>query len=131
MSFDDLLALHKSERNKSLEKNEESEGRESVESGERVRHVLEAKRDRRMNTSKKNLYFPVSSQVEVKRRPKTSDDCLKVYQFYRNQETDDEQHTESDDCNLGFFSSREAMKSLIGKYSDVINFNAKVTIFRH
>ena len=121
MSFDDLLALHKSERNKSLEKSEVSEdSRESVDSGERVRHVLEARRDRKINTSKKDLYFPVSSQVEVKRRPKTSEDCLKVYQFYRNQETDDDQHAYSEDCNLGFFSSREAMKSLIGKYCDVI-----------
>ena len=39
--------------------------RESVETAERGRHFLEARRDKKGKTSMKKLYFPVSCQTEA------------------------------------------------------------------
>ena len=100
--------------------------RESVETTERGRHFLEARRDKRGKTSMKKLYFPVSSQTEAKRRAKTAEDCLNVYQHYQHQNTaegkDKPVSNGVDGCkdssiesHLGFFTSREAMQRLLGE----------------
>lgn len=126
LTFDELLALHKSERTKAAEKSPVSEDRtESVETAERGRHFLEARRDKRGKTSMRKLYFPVSSQTEAKRKAKTAEDCLNVYQHYQHQNTAegkepvsngvDSNIDKKDESHLGFFTSREAMLRLLGE----------------
>ena len=127
MSFDELLALHRSERTKSAEKSPVSEdSRESGDSADRGRHFLEARRDKKVKPNMKNLYFPVSSQTEAKRKAKTAEDCLNVYQHYQHQtkaEGKDKPVSNGvDGCedssiesHLGFFTSREAMQRLLGE----------------
>ena len=127
LTFDELLALHRSERTKSAEKSPVSEDRrESVETAERGRHFLEARRDKRGKTSMKKLYFPVSSQTEAKRKAKTAEDCLNVYQYYQHQISAegkdkpvsngvDSNIDQNNESHLGFFTSREAMMRLLGE----------------
>ena len=136
LTFDELLALHKSERTKSAEKSPVPEDRrESVETAERGRHFLEARREKKGKTSMKKLYFPLSSQTEAKRRAKTADDCLSVYQHYQHQNvtegkdapvsngidgSKDSNIDKNIESHLGFFTSREAMISLLG---ECLSFN--------
>ena len=125
LTFDELLALHKSERTKAGEKSPVSDDRiDSVETAERGRHFLEARRDKRGKTSMKKLYFPVSSQTEAKRRAKTAEDCLNVYQHHKHHTTAEDKPVSNgvDGCkdssieiHLGFFTSREAMQRLLGE----------------
>ena len=105
--------------------------KESLDSAERGRHFLEARRDKKGKpAANKNLYFPVSSQTEARRKVNTAEDCLSIYQHYQHQhiaegkeepvsngidgckDSNIEQNTES---HLGFFTSREAMMRLLGE----------------
>ena len=125
MSFEELLALHKSERDKSREVNPVLvDSKETADSGEKGRKVLEARRDSRIKSSSKRLYFPVSSQAEVKRKTKTAEDCWSIYQHYQKltKDADVDAVKPSDnntDSHLGFFTTREAMKNLLGRGSNV------------
>ena len=135
LSFDELLALHRSERTKSAEKSPVSEdSKERGDSADRGRHFLEARRDKKVKPNMKNLYFPVSSQTEAKRKAKTAEDCLNVYQHYQHRnntggkdkpvsngidgsvDSNIDQNSESEsESHLGFFTSREAMMRLLGE----------------
>ena len=126
LSFDELLALHKSERNKSTETPSSDDSKGSSEKGESGRQVLEARRDRKMKTSNKRLYLPLSSQAEVQRRVNTAEDCRSIFQHYQKIEKNkavecsngDVNSSENDDRldnHLGFFMTREAMRNLLGK----------------
>ena len=99
--------------------------RESGGSADRGRNFLEARREKKVRTATKNLYFPVSSQTEAKRKAKTAEDCLNVYQHYQHQNTAEGKEPASngvdsnidkkDESHLGFFTSREAMQRLLGE----------------
>ena len=127
LSFDELLALHKSERNRSTDTPPSDDSKASVERGESGRQVLEARRDRKMKTSNKRQYLPVSSQAETQRRMKTAEDCRKIYEHsqkidqdkldegFNDDDRSESEDSKSQDSHLGFFTTREAMKNLLGK----------------
>ena len=140
LSFEELLALHKSEQGKVKEVSPDTTEVKEHAQEERVekpRQILKpsSNRERKVKTVNKKLYFPVSSSAETKSRATALEDCLAVHEYYQRhvkREDDDELAvTEALDnlnledadtkkkskkeagVHLGFFTSREAVYRLL------------------
>ena len=123
LSFEELLALHKSEQSK-VKKVEASE--EQEESVEKPRQILKpsSNRERKVKSVNKKLFFPVSSNSEAKNKSRAAEECLTVFKYHEKQKQRD--NTNDDDVaeeleklkisekpHLGFFTSRDAVLSLL------------------
>ena len=142
LSFEELLALHKSEQGKVKEVSPDP-GTEVTEHAqqervEKPRQILKpsSNRERKVKTVNKKLYFPVSSSAETKSKATALADCLAVHEYYQNHVKKDDEEEEAavsealDNLNLeegdskkkskkeagvhlGFFTSREAVYRLL------------------
>ena len=141
LSFEELLALHKSEQGKVKEVSPElgKEEQEETERVEKPRQILKpsSNRERKVKTVNKKLYFPVSSNAESKSKSTTLEDCLAVHEYYQShvkrvEDMSEEAVVEALDnlnldegsegkkksrkeagVHLGFFTSREAVYRLL------------------
>ena len=141
LSFEELLALHKSEQGKVKEVSPDP-GTEVTEHAqqervEKPRQILKpsSNRERKVKTVNKKLYFPVSCSAETKSKATALADCLAVHEYYQSHvkrdDDDEEAVTEALDnlnledgdskkkskkeagVHLGFFTSREAVYRLL------------------
>jgi len=160
MSFDELLAFHKSEQTSKTKDiaNEDKEGLDTKLddlSVEKPRQILKpsSNRERKVKTVNKKLYFPVSSNAEIKSKNQAAEDCEAILAYNMKLEKSDNVESEkdgiseiadsmenklvlteskslSDKIHLGFFSSKEAMYDLLEKekLEQVDDFEAKTVI---
>ena len=131
LSFDELLALHKSEQTKGKDVIKEDKAEENHDiSVEKPRQILKpsSNRERKVKTGNKKLYFPLTSAAEIRSKDTAAEDCEEIFNYYKKQaqDTSDDVAEEMeklqispDNVNkdtkhyLGYFKSKEDMYSLL------------------